>query len=231
MSKLYIVATPIGNLEDITYRAVRTLKEVDFVICEYTIHSVKLLYHTGISKTFESMFVGSEKKKAAKIAEKIAAGSSAAFITDAGTPGIQDPGTHLVRECVSQGIEVIPVPGPSALVTALSAAGLTGSGFVFEGFLPVKQGARKRLMQSWVLQNRECAVAYESTHRILKTLQDISEVLGSETQIVIARELTKKFEEFIRGSVAEAITHLEQHSTKGEFVLMVNVLTHSNKIS
>lgn len=223
LSKLYIVSTPIGNLGDITYRAVQTLKEVDFIVCEDTRHSIKLLSHLEISKPLESMFVGSEKKKAPHIAEKIASGKVAAFITDAGTPGIQDPGMYLIQACVARQIEVIPIPGVSALITALSVSGFTGSGFIFEGFLPVKQGARKKMIQSWTTLTNKCVVAYESTHRILKTLKDIADVLGPTTEIIVARELTKKFEEILRGSVADALQRLETHSSKGEFVLIVSL--------
>jgi 16S rRNA (cytidine1402-2'-O)-methyltransferase len=226
MSTLYVVATPIGNLEDITLRALRIFKEVDFVVAEDTRTSGQLLAHFEIKKPFISFHAQSPESRLKEICDRLVAGESAALVTDAGTPGISDPGTLLVDYVRknSSDIKVIPVPGPSAIIAALSASGLPSAEFVFLGFLPHKKG-RQTLFKEIAASERTIAF-YESPHRILKTLESLRGELGPERMVVIGRELTKLFEETPRGTAAELLTYYEAHPDKvrGEFVVLVSGL-------
>jgi 16S rRNA (cytidine1402-2'-O)-methyltransferase len=219
---LYVVATPIGNLDDLSPRATRTLASVDVVAAEDTRHSGRLLSHLGIQKRMIAFHDHNEKDRAAGILAELQAGRDVALISDAGTPLISDPGYVLVREARVAGHRVSPIPGPCALVTALSAAGLPTDRFLYVGFLPAKRSGRKASLD---LLSSEVAtlVFYESPHRILESVRDIAEVLGSEREIVLGREITKTFETFYSGSVAEVLAELERdpHGSRGEFVVMV----------
>lgn len=215
---LYIVATPIGNLEDITMRALRILKEVDYIAAEDTRHSKILLDRYDIHKPTISFHAWSDERKLAELINLLEEGKSIALISDAGTPGISDPGYVLIKAALEKHIEVVPIPGPSAFLTALSASGLPTHQFLYLGFLPIKKG-RQTLLASFKDEVRTI-VFYESPHRILKTLQEFSEKF-SDRPVVIARELTKIHEEFFRGSVAQAYQHFQQKQPKGEFVVLL----------
>ena len=220
MSKLYLVATPIGNLGDITLRAIEILKSVDLIACEDTRHSKILLDHYGIKKPLISCFDHSEKKRAPELIAKIKGGMKVALISDAGTPGIADPGYRVVQEAIRVGIGIETLPGPSAFLAALSLSGLPTDRFIFEGFFPVKEGQKKRKIEA--LKNEEGTVIfYESPHRLLKTLKVMESVLGS-LPVVIVREISKKFEEVFRGTSAEAFAHFSGQRVRGEFVLLFN---------
>lgn len=217
---LYVVATPIGNLEDITFRAIRILKEVDLVAAEDTRHSRKLFNHFGIETNLTSCYEHNESHKMDYLLGLLQQGQSIALISDAGTPAISDPGNVLVQHCRNAGVTVLPVPGPSACISALSVAGLPTDRFCFDGFLPPKTIARCRALQPYLTQKRT-VVLYEAPHRLLSTLQDIATVLGGDKQIAIARELTKLHEELFRGTVSEAIDHFSQGRVRGEIVLLL----------
>jgi len=216
---LYLVATPIGNLEDITLRALRTLKECDVVAAEDTRRTGQLLKHFGVSKPLLSYFQFNEASRAQEIFERLKRGEKVALVTDAGTPGISDPGERVVRAALAAGWRVEAVPGPCALVTALTASGLPTNQFHFIGFLPHKSGARRRQLEQ--LQSVPgTLVIYESPYRILKLLGELAEVFPSR-QVVLARELTKKFEERIHGLPGELVIRMQQRSIKGEFVVLL----------
>ena len=216
---LYVVATPIGNLEDITLRALRVLKEVGLVACEDTLRTRTLLTHFGIHVPVTSYFEHNKLAKGPAILKTLREGRSVALVTDAGTPGISDPGFLLVREARAAGIPVVPVPGPSAVVTALSAAGIPADSFVFDGFLPVKPG--KRIHRLEALRDLEMTiVCYESPHRILATLEAVGQVFG-EVEIVAARELTKQFEEIVRGTPGALREGFAAGAVRGEFTLVI----------
>lgn len=219
---LYVVATPIGNLSDITYRAVETLREVDFVLAEDTRVTKKLLSHFGIKKPIERFDAKAEKDKTEEVVERIKDGQSAALTSDAGTPAISDPGTRLVRQARETGVRVEAIPGPSALAAALSVSGLSSDEFVFLGFPPHKKG-RETFFKK-VAEEKRTAVFYESPHRIMKTLQALKDVLSPERVVVVARELTKIYEEVVSGSAGEVLEKFENKpdSVKGEFVVMVS---------
>jgi 16S rRNA (cytidine1402-2'-O)-methyltransferase len=217
---LYLVGTPIGNLEDITLRALRTLKEVDLIAAEDTRHTGKLLHHFQIKTPQISCHEHNEQQKIPEILEKLQSGKSIALVTDAGMPGISDPGYVLVAACIAAGAEVVPIPGVTALVTGLSASGLDTSRFVFEGFLPVKGDGRQGQLQALKTEERS-TIFYESPHRIQRTLADLAEVCGAERSIVLARELTKMHEEFWRGSLGEAIELYNQREPKGEYTVIL----------
>lgn len=217
--RLYIVSTPIGNLDDITLRALDTLKRVDFIACEDTEHSLKLLNHYGIKKPLISYWSEKEKVRAEEIIQKIKAGHNVAVITDAGTPGISDPGAVVIKRAIEEDIEIIPVPGPTALITALSISGLPTEEFTFIGFLPVKQSQRRKKLLELSTEKRTL-VFYEAPHRILQTLDDMLEVFGNR-RVCIARELTKMFEEVLRGSLEEILDKLENAKIAGEYVIVV----------
>lgn len=218
MSKLIVVATPIGNLSDITYRAVDTLKSVDIIVCEDTRVTKILLDHYQIEKPLFVVNAQNESKKIPELIERINNGSVCALVSDAGTPSISDPGTRLVNAAVKNGIEVIGIPGPSAVILALSISGLPTDSFVFEGFLPQKKGRQKKLTELAV--EERTIVLYESTYRIEKLLEEINKYMP-DRQLVIGRELTKKFEEMWRGKAAEIIRDLSNKTIKGEFVVII----------
>ncbi len=218
--KLYLVGTPIGNLEDITLRALRVLKEVDLIVSEDTRTARKLLTHYGIKKPLIGCPDAQEGERSREIAERLAAGSDVALISEAGTPAISDPGYRVVAEALKTGFRVVPIPGPSACLTALVASGLPVSRFAFEGFLPSKATARKKKL--FLLRDEDrTLIFYESPRRTVAALKEIRRVLG-ERKVAVARELTKKFEEIIRGEVSTVIELLEgRGAVKGEVVLLV----------
>ena len=217
---LYIVATPIGNLEDISYRAVRILNEVDLVACEDTRHTRKLLDHFGIGKPVVSYHEHNEQARSDELLASLQEGKNVALVSDAGTPLIADPGYRLVAKARDAGIRVVPLPGPSAVVAALSASGLPTDSFLFHGFLPAKAGQRRKALEELASAGMSL-VFYEAPHRILDTLRDIHAVLGA-CPIVLARELTKLHEEFLRGTAAELLEILRTRgAARGEFTLIV----------
>jgi 16S rRNA (cytidine1402-2'-O)-methyltransferase len=218
--KLYVVATPIGNLEDITYRAIRILREVDLIACEDTRQTRKLLEHYGIEKPTTSYHDYNEQERAPELVAKLQQGLSIAQVSDAGMPGISDPGYRVVRLAIEQGISVVPIPGASALVSALAASGLPTDAFEFRGFLPAKSGQRRTALET-LRDAQQTVIFYEAPHRISETLREIVEILGSQRQVVIARELTKIHEEFIRGTAAEVLKSLNSRELRGEITLLI----------
>ncbi len=219
MSKLYLIPTPIGNLEDITLRAIRILGEIDLVLAEDTRKTSFLLKHLKISKPIRSYHSFNEHKTLQDIVEQIGKSMSAALVTDAGTPGISDPGFLLVRECIRNGIEVECLPGATALIPALVNSGLPSEKFVFEGFLPHKKGRQKRL--TLLRDEPRTMVFYESPYRLKKTLEEFALHFGGEREASVSRELTKIHEETIRGSISELIGYYTTHPLKGEFVIVI----------
>jgi len=218
-SKLYLVPTPIGNLEDITLRAIRVLKEVDLILAEDTRTSGKLLKHYEISTHMHSHHMHNEHKTVANIVQRIKNGESIALISDAGTPGISDPGFLLARACIENGVEIECLPGATAFVPALVSSGLPNDKFIFEGFLPVKKGRQTRL--TFLSEETRTIIFYESPHKLLKTLTNFAEYFGADRPISVSRELTKLYEETLRGTVAEMIEHFTNKPPKGEFVVVV----------
>ncbi|SHK59460.1 16S rRNA (cytidine(1402)-2'-O)-methyltransferase [Rhodothermus profundi] len=222
---LYLVPTPIGNLEDLTLRALRILREVDLIACEDTRTSAKLLRHYGITTPTTSYHAHNEARKAAQLVARMEAGARVALITDAGTPGISDPGFRLVRACLQRRIPVIALPGPTAFVPALAASGLPTDRFVFEGFLPTKKGRQKRLAE--LATEPRTMVLYEAPHRLVRTLGDLAQALGDERPAVVARELTKTFEAFARGTLRTLHAYYAaQPRVRGEIVLIVAGTTY-----
>ncbi|MCX6280593.1 MAG: 16S rRNA (cytidine(1402)-2'-O)-methyltransferase [Bacteroidetes bacterium] len=217
--KLYIVPTPIGNLEDITYRAVRILKEVDLILAEDTRTSSVLLRHYGIDRPLQSHHQFNEHRSVEFIMEKLLGGSVIALVSDAGTPGISDPGYLLIRECVRAGILVECLPGPTAFVPALVNSGIPSDHFIFEGFLPHKKGRHTRLQQ--LADEDKTMIFYESPFRLVKTLTQLAEFLGNERYACVSRELTKIYEENARGSLEELVRHFSSKTVKGEIVIIV----------
>jgi len=217
--KLYLVPTPIGNLEDMTFRAVKVLKAVDLVLAEDTRTSGKLMKHYEINTSMQSHHMHNEHKTVAQIVQKIKGGTTVALISDAGTPAISDPGFLLTRACVQSGIEVDCLPGATAFVPALVNSGLPNEKFVFEGFLPVKKGRQTRLQI--LAEEVRTIVLYESPHKLVKTLTHLSEYLGEERQASVSRELTKMFEETQRGTLVELAEYYSSKPPKGEIVLVV----------
>ena len=217
---LYLVASPIGNLEDITFRAVRVLKECDLIACEDTRHTLKLLNHYGIEKPLISYHDHNEAARSAELIGRLREGSSVALISDAGMPLVADPGYRLVTAAVAAGVPVQPIPGPSALVTALAASGLPTDAFRFGGFLPAKSGQRSSVLEA--LKNEQATIVfYEAPHRILQTLADVDRILGARP-VVVARELTKTHEEFLRGSARQILDVLQaRDAVKGEITLLI----------
>jgi 16S rRNA (cytidine1402-2'-O)-methyltransferase len=216
---LYLVATPIGNLEDITHRALRTLRECDVVAAEDTRRTGQLLNYFGISRPILSYFKFNEAKRSEEILARLARGEKVALATDAGTPGISDPGERVVRAAVAAGFRVESVPGPCALIAALTASGLPTDEFHFVGFLPVKSGQRRRILEE--LRNVPGTLAfYESPYRIEKLLEELADIFPT-ARVVLAREITKKFEEFLRGTAAELLEVARKRTLKGEFVVLV----------
>ena len=216
---LYIVSTPIGNLDDITLRALKTLSHVDLIAAEDTRRTRKLLSHFDIHTPLVSYFEHNELKKLDKLLSHMKRGKEIALVSDAGTPGISDPGYRLVQQTVERGIPVIPIPGPSAVIAALSISGLPTDSFTFAGFLPKKGGKRRKLLEK-LADLDGTSILYESPHRLMRTLEDLLKVCG-DRQIVITRELTKAFEETIRGSIREVINTLEGRRIKGEVTIVL----------
>ncbi|MGB9602048.1 MAG: 16S rRNA (cytidine(1402)-2'-O)-methyltransferase [Limisphaerales bacterium] len=217
---LYLVATPIGNLEDITLRAIRTLKECDAIAAEDTRRSGLLLKRFGISKPIFSCFEHNEARRAAEIVERLRSGEKIALITDAGTPGISDPGQRIVAAVIEAGLKVEPVPGACALIAALTASGLPTDEFHFIGFLPHKEGKRMKLLE-YLKNISGTIILYESPFRILKLLEELAKIMPAR-KIVLAREITKTFEEFIRGYPGELLDNFKTKSPRGEFVVLIS---------
>jgi 16S rRNA (cytidine1402-2'-O)-methyltransferase len=218
-NSLFIVSTPIGNLKDITLRAIDTLKETDFIICEDTRVTAVLLKTYDIHKEMVSFNAFSEKHKISRVIERILSGESCALVSDAGTPGISDPGTRLISEAVKQGIKIIPIPGASAVITALTISGLPTDSFLFEGFLPQKKGRQKALKE--ISEEKRTVILYESAYRIEKLLTEMNEYFP-ERYIVVCRELTKKFEDVWRGTPSEILPSLNEKVIKGEFTVVIS---------
>jgi len=216
---LFVVATPIGNLGDITLRALEVLKEVDLVAAEDTRHSGILLKRYEISKPLISYHEHNEAMRSVELVERLAAGQNVALITDAGTPGISDPGARLIRECIKRGLDFTVIPGPSSILTALVGSGFSAEKFFFGGFLPIKSGQRERELRA-AATREETSIYFESPYRLTKTLKASIDTL-QDRQLCVARELTKKFEEFRRATAAELLAHYEKHPPKGEIVLLI----------
>lgn len=219
MAKLIVVPTPIGNLEDMTFRAIRVLKEADLILAEDTRTTGILLKHYDIQNRMQSHHKFNEHKTVESLAERIRAGETIALVSDAGTPAISDPGFLLVRECVRQGVEVECLPGATAFVPALVASGLPNDTFCFEGFLPQKKGRQTRLKM--LANERRTLIFYESPFRLVKTLTQLAEFFGEDRQASVSREISKMFEETVRGSLKEVATHFTQNEPKGEIVIIV----------
>ncbi len=219
MSKLYIVPTPIGNLDDITLRAIKVLREADFVLAEDTRTTSFLLKHLGIEQKLHSHHKFNEHATAASVIAAIGEGRTAALVSDAGTPGISDPGFLLVRACVEAGIEVETLPGATALIPALVQSGFPCDRFCFEGFLPQKKGRNKRLQE--LRDEQRSIIFYESPFRVVKCLEQLAETFGDDRRVAVSRELTKKFEQTVRGTLAEVAAYFREHEPKGEFVIVV----------
>ena len=219
---IYLIPTPIGNLEDITLRAIRLLKEVDLILAEDTRVSIKLLKHFAIGTPLQSFHMHNEHKKVETVVEQLKNGKTVALISDAGTPGISDPGFLLVREALKEGVEVQCLPGPTALIPALVQSGIPCERFVFEGFLPPKKGRQTRLEQM-ALETRT-QVFYESPHKLLKTLEQLVTYFGADRSIAVVREISKLYESTFRGNAQEGLDFFEAHPPKGEFVIVVEGL-------
>lgn len=219
MAKLFLVPTPIGNLDDITLRAINVLKEVDGILAEDTRTSGNLLRHLGISKPMRAFHLNNEHQQVAHMADRIEAGETLALVTDAGTPAISDPGFMLVRECINRGIEVECLPGATAFVPALVNSGLPADHFIFEGFLPHKKGRQTKIQQ--IAEYPYTTILYESPYRLVKTLQQLMEVMGPDRHVSVSRELTKIHEENVRGTLAEVTEYFSQKDVKGEIVIVV----------
>jgi 16S rRNA (cytidine1402-2'-O)-methyltransferase len=217
---LYVIATPIGNLGDITLRALEILKDVDLVAAEDTRHSGILLKHYQMNKPLISYHEHNEAMRTAQLVERLASGEKIALITDAGTPGISDPGARLIRECIKRGLEFTIIPGSSSTLTALVGSGFSAEKFFFGGFLPVKSGQRERELRA-AGAREETSIYFESPYRLTKTLKASIDIL-QDRQLCVARELTKKFEEFRRGNAAELLEHYEKRPPKGEIVLLIS---------
>jgi 16S rRNA (cytidine1402-2'-O)-methyltransferase len=217
---LYVIATPIGNLGDITLRALEVLRDVDLVAAEDTRHSGILLKHYKIEKPLISYHEHNEAMRTAQLVKRLGAGENVALITDAGTPGLSDPGARLIRECVKCGLAFTIIPGPSSVLTALVGSGFAAERFFFGGFLPVKSGQRERELRA-AADRAETSVYFESPYRLTKTLKACLDIMP-DRRLCIARELTKKFEEFRRGAAKELLAHYEAHPPKGEIVLLIS---------
>jgi 16S rRNA (cytidine1402-2'-O)-methyltransferase len=219
---LYVVSTPIGNLGDITLRALDVLKSVDVVAAEDTRHSGILLKHFEIKKPLLSYHEHNEAMRAAQLVERLGTGEDVALITDAGTPALSDPGTRLIRACIKRGLPFMIIPGPSSILAALVGSGFSTEKFCFRGFLPVKSGQRERELLAAV-NREETTIFFESPYRLTKTLAACIDIMP-DRQLCVARELTKKFEEFQRGTASELLAHYQAHPPKGEIVLMISAL-------
>ena len=219
MSKLYVIPTPVGNLEDMTLRAIRMLKECDLILAEDTRTTGILLKHYDIKKPVQAHHKFNEHQTVVRYAERIKAGENIALVSDAGTPSISDPGFLLVRTCIQNGVEVECLPGATAFIPALIVSGLPSDKFYFEGFLPVKKGRKTRLLE--IASEKRTGILYESPFRLLKTLTQLSEVCGQNRQVSVSREISKRFEETIRGTLEEVIRHFSENEPKGEFVIVL----------
>ena len=217
---LYIVGTPIGNLEDTTFRAIQTLQKVDLIAAEDTRHTSKLLQHFHIRTPQLSYHQHNEQSRIPELIEKLNQGKTIALVTDAGMPGISDPGYELVKACVEENISIVPIPGVTASITALCASGLPTNKFIFIGFLPTKIKLREEQLEK-LSNSLETVVLYESPYKLLQTLEDLAKILGGNRKIVLARELTKLHEEFWRGTVGQAIIYYQNNQPKGEFTLVI----------
>lgn len=219
-STLYIVSTPIGNLEDITLRALRVLKEVDVIAAEDTRHTLKLLTHYGIKKPLISYWGEKEKVKAEEVLRRLSVGHSIALVSDAGTPGISDPGMVLIRRAIEEGVDVVPVPGPSSVIAALSVSGLSTEEFSFVGFPPPKTNQRRKKIKELLLEPRTM-VFFEAPHRIAETLIDMEQIFGGQRRAVLVKELTKMHEEVLRGDIPAIIEGLQETKIAGEYIIVV----------
>lgn len=219
MGKLFLVPTPIGNLDDMTFRAVKVLKESDFILAEDTRNSGKLLKHFDISTPMQSHHMHNEHKMVDGLVSRIKAGETIALISDAGTPAISDPGFLITRACVEAGVEVDCLPGATAFVPALVNSGLPNDKFVFEGFLPVKKGRQTRL--KFLAEETRTMVFYESPHKLLKTLKNFADYFGEDRRVSVSREITKMHEETVRGTATEVLQHFEKNAPRGEIVVVV----------
>ena len=217
---LYVVATPIGNLEDMTYRAVRVLREAGVIACEDTRHTAKLLAHYGIEKPTVSYHEHNEAARAEELVKRLEQGVDIAQVSDAGMPGISDPGYRVIKLAIERGIQVVPVPGPSAAIAALAASGLPTDSFQFIGFLPARSGERRTMLES-LRETEQTTVVYEAPHRLVEAMRDVVEILGPQRPLVVARELTKIHEEFLRGSAAEVLEQVQRREVKGEITLVI----------
>jgi 16S rRNA (cytidine1402-2'-O)-methyltransferase len=217
---LYVVATPIGNLEDLTYRAARVLREADLIACEDTRQTRKLLDHYGIDKPLISYHEHNEIRRAQELVTKLKTGSNVAQVSDGGTPGISDPGYRVVKLAVEEGIQVVPIPGPSAVITAIAASGLPTDVFEFRGFLPAKAGQRRTVLEE-IGRAERTVIFYEAPHRIVQSLEDVANILGPHRPVVVARELTKIHEEFIRGTAQEVLEAARRRELRGEITLLI----------
>ncbi len=215
---LYVVSTPIGNMDDITLRAIRILRDVDLIAAEDTRTTGNLLRHHGITTPTISYFSHNERQRIPMLLERLHEGQAVAVVSDAGTPGVSDPAALLIAAVIEEGLEVIPVPGASAALSALVASGLQMDRFRFEGFLPIKKRRQTRISE--IAQETRTIILYESVHRLLKTLRELHAAMG-ERRVSVSREITKKFEETVRGSFPDVIAHFESHPPKGEFVIVV----------
>lgn len=227
MAKLFVVPTPVGNLEDMTFRAIRVLKEADLILAEDTRTSSVLMQHYDIHVPMQSHHKFNEHETSTQMAERIAGGLTVALVSDAGTPGISDPGFMLVRECVRMGVEVECLPGATAFVPALVQSGLPNEKFCFEGFLPQKKGRETRLRE--ISQETRTQIIYESPYRLVKTLQQLAQVMGDERQAAVCREISKRFAETTRGTLAQLIAHFTEVEPKGEIVLLVGGMPDAPK--
>ncbi|MEC4803250.1 MAG: 16S rRNA (cytidine(1402)-2'-O)-methyltransferase [Jaaginema sp. PMC 1079.18] len=216
---LYLVGTPLGNLEDMTFRAIRVLKEVDMIAAEDTRHTGKLLQHFQIETPQISYYEHNAGKRTPELIQKLEKGSAIALVTDAGMPAISDPGYELVKACATANITIVPIPGATAAMTALAASGIESDRFIFEGFLPTKNKERQARLQQIQRETRSL-IFYEAPHRILRTLTDFAEVLGEDRAIVLGRELTKMHEEFWRGTIGDALIYYQENLPKGEFTIV-----------
>ncbi|MGB9773085.1 MAG: 16S rRNA (cytidine(1402)-2'-O)-methyltransferase [Bacteroidota bacterium] len=223
---LYIVSTPIGNLSDITLRALQVLSSVDLIAAEDTRTTRILLEHYGIKTPMISYYARNEKLRAPELVNHLRQGKTIALVSDAGTPAISDPGAILVRAAIESNQPIVPIPGPTAFVAALTLSGLRTDRFVFEGFLPTKKGRKRKL--SCLAQEMRTIVLYESSHRLLKTLRELVEAMG-ERRASVSRELTKKYEETVRGSLPEILSYYEKRSVKGEFIIVIEGIEHAKR--
>ena len=227
LGKLYLVATPIGNLEDITFRAINVLKEVDLIAAEDTRHTLKLLNHYEISKPLISYHRHNEDVKSDVLISKLLDGQNVAIVTDAGTPGISDPGEEIVKEAIENNIEVVPIPGACALINALIASGLNTKEFAFYGFLPLNKKNRNSVFDR-IKKEDKTVILYEAPHKLIRTLEDILEIVG-DVPCVLAKEITKIHEEFIRDNISEVIKNLnEKDSIKGEYIILLDLTNNTN---